>query len=108
MLGRLWSGRTTRANAEPYLDHLRTDTLPALETLDGFRGAFVLRRAVDGDSVEFLVLTLWESERAVEAFAGPDVERAVIPDAARRVLASWDERAAHYEVAQRLTDDMSA
>jgi heme-degrading monooxygenase HmoA len=94
VLARVWRGRATEGGAEAYVDHLRTDTLPALGALDGFRGAFVLRRGLD-----FLVLTLWESERAVEAFAGADVERAVVPDAARRVLAEWDERAVHYDVA---------
>ena len=96
-IGRLWHGRTTFANAHPYQEHLRTETLPGLTGIGGFQGAYVLKR-VDPGGVEFLVLTLWASEEAIHAFAGPDTERAVIPAAAEELLAEWDERATHYEV----------
>lgn len=92
------AGRTTFANAHPYQEHLRRETLPGLQAIEGFEGAFVLRR-VDGDDVEFLVLTLWASQDAIHAFAGRDAEQAVIPAAAAQVLKQWDERATHYEVA---------
>lgn len=35
---------------------------------------------------------------AVRAFAGDDYEHAVVPAAARKLLARFDERSAHYEV----------
>jgi heme-degrading monooxygenase HmoA len=96
-IGRVWHGRTTFANARPYQEHLRRETLPGLPAIGGFEGAYVLKRVGNG-GVEFLVLTLWASEEAVHAFAGPDAERAVIPAAAEQLLAEWDERATHYEV----------
>ena len=97
LIGRLWHGRTTFANAHPYQEHLRSETLPGLTAIDGFRGAYVLKRVSNG-AVEFLVLTLWISEDAIHAFAGRDAEVAVIPAAAEQLLAQWDERATHYEV----------
>jgi heme-degrading monooxygenase HmoA len=97
-VARLWRGRTKPANAHPYEEHLRTETLPALGALEGFRRAYVLKR-VDDDDVAFVVVTLWDSLDAIHAFAGHDAEHAVIPAAAAAVLAEWDERAVHYEVA---------
>jgi heme-degrading monooxygenase HmoA len=96
-IGRLWHGRTTFANAHPYQEHLRRETLPGLTAIDGFQGAYVLKH-VGSDAVEFLVLTLWASEDAIHAFAGPDATLAVIPAAAEQLLEQWDERATHYEV----------
>ena len=97
-VGRVWQGRTTLANAHPYQEHLRKETLPGLQAIEGFEQALVLRR-VAGDDVEFLVLTLWASQDAIHAFAGQDAELAVIPQAAERVLKEWDDRARHFELA---------
>jgi heme-degrading monooxygenase HmoA len=97
MIARHWRGRASSDTASAYLDHLRTDTLARLRALDGHRGAYVLRREV-GRDVEFVVLTLWDSLAAVRAFAGDDYEAAVVPPEARNLLASFDERALHYDV----------
>ena len=35
---------------------------------------------------------------AIRAFAGDDVERAVVADEAALLLQSWDERVRHYDV----------
>jgi hypothetical protein len=40
----------------------------------------------------------FDSIEDVRAFAGDDYERARVPDAARRLLARWDDRSAHYEL----------
>ena len=98
-VGRVWRGRTTFADAQAYQEHLRTETLPGLQAIEGFEQALVLRRVAGDDDVEFLVLTLWASEDAIHGFAGEDAERAVIPRAAERVLKEWEHRARHFELA---------
>jgi len=98
MIARLFRGRTTTENAEAYLAHLRGDTLPRLAALDGYSGAYVLRRDANL-GVDFIVVTLWASTEAIRAFAGADYEMAVIPDEARRLLAAFTHRADHYVVA---------
>ena len=60
MIGRLWSGRTAPANADAYEAFLRDDLLPEVAELEGAQGAFVLRRD-DGEQVEFVTLTLFDS-----------------------------------------------
>jgi heme-degrading monooxygenase HmoA len=98
MIGRLWRGWTTAADAPRYEEHLCRETFPALRGIDGYEDGYVLRRE-SGDRVDFVVLTLWRSLEAIRAFAGDDSETAVVPAEARRVLAGFDERAVHYEVA---------
>jgi heme-degrading monooxygenase HmoA len=105
VVGRLWHGRTAVANSDRYQEHLRRATFPGLTELDGFRGAYVLRRIAD-EAAEFVVLTFWDSEGAIEAFAGSDRERAVVPPEAAELLEHWDERATHYEVVLRRTADL--
>ena len=98
MIARTWHGTTDSRHADAYVRHLREHTFPALASMTGHRGGYVLRRA-SGDSVEFTVITLWDSLDAIRHFAGEDLEAAVVPAAAAALLASHDTRAAHWEVA---------
>jgi hypothetical protein len=100
-VARVWRGRTSFANSHAYQEHLRKDTLPSLQAIEGFEQALVLRRA-EAEDVEFMVLTLWTSRDAIRRFAGPDDERSVVPPAAAEVLREWDERARHFDVALQL------
>ena len=94
---RLWKGRATAAKAGEYIRHASNTVFPEVQSLPGHRGAYLLRRSVD-NSVEFTVLTLWDSMDAVRGFAGPDPERAVVEPAARAALSGFDETVTHYEV----------
>jgi heme-degrading monooxygenase HmoA len=97
MIGRIWHGWTTPENARSYEQLLRAEVLPGIHRVEGYRGAYLLRRGA-ADEVEFVTLTLFESLDAVRAFAGEDYEAAVVPPAARALLGHFDERSAHYEV----------
>jgi heme-degrading monooxygenase HmoA len=100
MIARLWRGRATAAKASAYLHHFTETVAPELRTLAGHRGAWLLRREVEGET-EFLALTLWESRQAIEAFAGPNIDTAIVEPEARAVLSGFDDFARHYEVAFR-------
>ena len=97
MIARMWSGVARPETIDAYLAHLRDKTLPAIEGLEGHRGAYVLRRGA-GEEVMVTVITLWESIDAIARFSGDDVEAAVVPPEAQALLASWDIRAVHWEV----------
>jgi heme-degrading monooxygenase HmoA len=83
--------------ADAYVHHLKTETLPQLSAIPGFVSATILRRPVE-DGVEFQVVTLWESLDAIAAFAGADVEAAVVPADAQAMMTRFDRRVTHYEV----------
>jgi heme-degrading monooxygenase HmoA len=99
VVARLWRGWSTPADAASYEEHLRTATFPELAALEGQEGAYLLRRD-DGGEVEFVVVTLWRSLEAIDAFAGPDREAAVVPPEARRVLTRYERRVTHFDVRQ--------
>jgi heme-degrading monooxygenase HmoA len=98
VIARLWHGRTTRGNADAYQELLGTTILPGIDRVSGFRGAELLRREV-GDEVEFVTITRFASLDAVREFAGDDYEQAVVSEDAHRLLSSFDERVAIYEIA---------
>ncbi len=100
MVARVWTGVTRPGESgDRYLAHLRENVLPHLDLLTGYRGAQVFRRVqVNGE--EFVVTTFWESVEAIRAFAGPDVEIAVVAADAKALLTEFAERAVHYEVVE--------
>jgi heme-degrading monooxygenase HmoA len=98
MIARFWSAETTHAESPAYAEHLRTQVLPALKSLDGYGGAMLLERAVP-DGIEVIVITFWRSVDSIQAFAGDDLEAAVVADEAAAVLTKFDRRVRHYEVA---------
>jgi heme-degrading monooxygenase HmoA len=97
VVARYWSARTTAENAPRYADHLRQHVVPVLRGLDGYAGARLLQRT-SGSGVEVVVLTWWQSLDAIRAFAGADLETAVVADAAAALLTDYDRRVNHYEV----------
>jgi heme-degrading monooxygenase HmoA len=103
MIGRLWHGWTTTERADAYEQLLRAEVLPGIHRVEGYRGAYLFRRAVD-EEVEFVTLTLFDDYTAVRAFAGDDFTVAVVPPTARELLSRFDERSVHYEVVFTPTD----
>jgi heme-degrading monooxygenase HmoA len=100
MIGRLWHGWTAREHADAYERLLVTKILPGIHRVDGYQGAYLLRRSVP-EGVEFVTLTLFESMEAVRSFAGADHEVAVVPPEARALLSRFDERSAHFDVVMK-------
>ena len=95
MISRLWRGWTSRENADAYEELLRKKILPGIHRVEGYQGAYLLRRDMD-DGVEFVTLTLFESMASVRAFAGDDYEAAVVPAEARKLLSKFEHRSKHY------------
>jgi heme-degrading monooxygenase HmoA len=96
MISRIWHGWTKAEDADEYEGMLRAQVLPGIHRVQGYQGAYLLRRNV-GDEVEFVTITQFDDIDAVRRFAGEDFTRAVIHGPARRILTRFDERAVHYE-----------
>ncbi|OLD63487.1 MAG: hypothetical protein E6I93_09560 [Chloroflexi bacterium] len=67
MIGRFWRGWATADHAQAYEELFRTSLLPGLQRIDGFAGAYVLRRDAEGE-VEIMTITLFTSQEAIRAF----------------------------------------
>ena len=103
MICRIWHGWTAPPNADAYERLLREEIFAgiAARRIAGYRGIQLLRRDPAGgaaDEVEFVTVMWFDALEDVRAFAGDDYARAVVPPAARALLARFDERSAHYEV----------
>jgi len=107
MIGRIWHGWTTPANADTYEALLKEEIFVGIQNrrIGGFKGIQLLRHDAD-DEVEFVTIMRFESLEAVREFAGDDYEVAVVPPKARAVLARFDARSQHYEIrAERSGED---
>jgi hypothetical protein len=93
MIARIWRGRVRHDRAEEYLQLMRDVAIRDYRATAGNLGAWCAERAV-----EITMLTLWLSIRAVEAFAGPVVDRAKYYDFDDQFLLEKPEHVEHYEV----------
>ena len=92
MIARTWTGAVLGADADVYAEYGRTA---------GNRGAWMLRRD-DGDRTEFITLSMWDSVDAIKAFAGEDIEAAVLYPEDERYLIEGSSSVTHYEVVDQL------
>jgi len=99
MIGRIWHGWTTPANADAYESLLKTEIFHGIRDrqIAGYRGIHLLRRSLENE-VEFVTMMWFDSIEAVRTFAGDDYEAAVVPPKARALLSRFDSRSQHYEV----------
>ncbi len=97
MIARIWHGATPAERAPEYLRLMREVAIPDYRSTAGNRAAYVLYRD-DGGRTDFLMLTFWESEEAVVAFAGKDVTVARYYDFDDDFLLAKEPRATHYLV----------
>lgn len=97
LIVRAFHATATVEGADAYHEHFTRSVLPGLQGIDGFRGAYLLRRDRDRH-VELQVLTLWDSLEAIRSFAGVDLEHAVVEPAAQAALAGYDPTVTHHMV----------
>jgi heme-degrading monooxygenase HmoA len=98
MIARLWSARASQAQTPLYLRHFSSAVLPALQRFDGYISSTVLTRP-SNDEIEILVLTVWQSFSAIDAFAVRDRDAAVVAPEAASLLRDYDRHVRHFEIA---------
>ena len=97
MIARQWNGLVKAGMENAYLDHLRSETFPHMRTLPGFLNVTILQRHVQGGT-EFMIVSRWDSLEAVHAFAGKQIETAVVPQKARDMMIDFDRSVRHYQI----------
>ena len=96
MIARTWRGWTKREDADAFLEYVEETGGRASRQTPGNRGFYILRRD-DGDRTEFLTMSLWESQDAIRAFAGDDLE-AVFYEEHDRFLVDREWFVTHFEI----------
>jgi heme-degrading monooxygenase HmoA len=100
MIARVWRGVVRTPDADAYAEYIRETGFAEYGRTPGNRGAWLLRRDEDG-TTEFVTLSLWESLAAIRAFAGDDIEAAVLYPEDERYLVG-ESTIAHYDVADQI------
>lgn len=95
---RHWSARATEAQLPKYLEHFSKNVLGELRRVSGFLGVTVSVRH-GANEAEIFVETTWRSLDAIRAFAGADLEAAVVAPEAAALLTDFDRRVRHTEIA---------
>ena len=101
MIARTWTGAVHTTDADEYADYIRETGFREYGETPGNCGAWLLRRDHEG-TTEFITLSLWDSVEAVHAFAGDDIEAAVLYPDDERYLIDGASAIAHYEVADHI------
>lgn len=96
VVAREWKGRVSQARAEEYHRYL-LDGVTKIRAVPGSLGAEVMRRDEAG-AVEFIVISYWESRKAIEAYAGKDIEKPHHLPRDREYLLELPTRVLHYDV----------
>lgn len=97
MISRHWSGRIKPEETENYIAYLKTQIIPKLEKMKGFRGASIKRRKLE-EAWDFLFISDWDSIKDIEQFAGKDISTAVVSETAQAMMTDFDKEVRHYEV----------
>ena len=100
MIARIWHGATSATKSDEYLNLMRTIALPDYRSTPGNLGAYALRR-IEGETAHFLMVTFWESEAAIRAFAGDDISVAKYYGFDKNFLLELEPHSTHYETYDR-------
>src|SRR5689334_14836531 len=96
MITRIWHGAVPTSKSNNYLALMRTVAVPDYRSVPGNNGAYALLH-IDGEVAHFLMVTFWESEEAIRAFAGDDISVAKYYDFDKDFLLEMEARVTHYE-----------
>ena len=72
MIARIWTGVVRREDGDAYADYIRETGFSDYAGTVGNRGGWMLRRD-QAERTEFITFSLWDSVRAIRAFAGEDL-----------------------------------
>jgi antibiotic biosynthesis monooxygenase (ABM) superfamily enzyme len=97
MIARVWRGATRAEDADAYAAYVEKTGLESARALPGNRGTLILRR-VDGDRAEFETILLFDSLDDIHAFAGEDIETAVLYPEDDEYLVDRDVVVRHFDV----------
>lgn len=99
MIARVWHGVVPLEKADEYGAYLSDSDrgVSDYQRLPGNRGVCLLRRD-DDKHAHFLLMSFWDSRAAIEAYAGPDIDRAQYFPYDRECLLTPDPNVTHYRV----------
>ncbi len=96
MITRIWHGRTSTEDASGYLRFLLSTGTEEYRNTRGNISVRVWSR-MEKDCCHFYTVTEWENIESIQAFAGPDYEKAVYYPEDNGILLEFEEKVLHYD-----------
>jgi len=97
MIARIWRSVTLASKADFYLDFLNRTTVLLCQSTNGNQGIFIFRELRD-ELAHFLLISFWESNQALENYAGSDKRLVNHTDEEMEYLIASKSLATDYEV----------
>ena len=101
MIARVWHGTTSKENRAAYQEYLESAVPNEVKGAKGNIGVYILVRD-SAELSEFMVVSFWESMKAIEAFAGKDTSKPVYAPRDSEFLTGLESAVKHYDVAAKL------
>ena len=98
MIARIWRGAVRSEDRTKYIAYIEETGIPGYTQVPGNAGAWTLSRDLGDGRTEIVTLSFWESEDAIEGFAGERIDRAVFYPEDDRYLIERDLTVTHYRV----------
>lgn len=102
MIARIWRGWVRPADADTYTEYIERTGLADYRHTPGNRGAWLLQRR-DGERMEIITLSFWDSYESIATFAGADISRAKFYPEDERYLVDREWTVTHHEIAAGAT-----
>ncbi len=99
MIVRMWRGWVRTDRTAAYVDYITGTGLAGYRRTPGNLGAQMLTRDLGDGRTEVVTVSWWSSRASIEAFAGPDIARAVFYDEDDDYLIDRETTVTHYDVA---------
>lgn len=101
MIARVWHGTTSKENRPAYVKYLKTTGIRAFKKSKGNVGVFFMVRD-SHELTEYLIVSLWDSMKAIEGFAGTDSSKAVYYPKDSEFLLGLEPEVKHFEVVAKI------
>ncbi len=99
MIVQIWQGIALASNVNQCQRFLNEQVLPYYQNIDGNLGVYLCRE-VNEQLVNFLFLSIWESQESLEKFASLGIEAAIHSQAKGKLLLAFESTTRDYEVFQ--------
>ena len=97
-IARIWRCLTLATKGEQYLEYLNNCVVPAYQIAEGNEGLFIMRE-LQGELAQFLLLSFWTSNEALENFAGANPCEVVdLTPEEKNLLSAFESTAVHYKI----------
>ena len=97
MIARMWHGVAPEALADEFQNYIYATGLPGLKSTPGNVGVMIFRRT-ENSRVHFLLISFWESLKAISGFAGSDIEMARYYPEDEKYLIELEPTVTHYQL----------